>query len=231
MASAVDISEFLQAELSRRGKPETSAIEGAAWLDRAGLLKDRVDRPGAPLRDLLREGQIDGAEQRPPSKNGRWFITARSGSVPSRKPLLDLTENDVVDAVCAEIESWGGRVIVRATTMQQGRDIVAELGDLTIAVEAKGATSSKEGTNRFGQRFSSSQITTHVAKAFFTAAATTEVTYSAMAFPDTRVHRARIANVKSAVDELGLGVFWVTETGKVQLEAPWVSRVRQPEAK
>jgi hypothetical protein len=86
-----DINEFLQDELSRRGLPEASAVEAASWLEEAGLLSDSETRPGKPLRDLLRDGAIDASEQRPPRKNGRWFIVrhkARTGEV--RMPRLIL---------------------------------------------------------------------------------------------------------------------------------------------
>lgn len=68
------INRFIQLELSRRGESETTAVEAAAWLERAGLLADSPHRPGLPLRNLLRANAIQGAEQRPPRKYGRWYI-------------------------------------------------------------------------------------------------------------------------------------------------------------
>ena len=69
------INEFLQEHLSQPGAAELTAVEAATLLAQAGLLADSRHRPGLPLRNLLRAGQIVGADQRPPRKNGRWFIT------------------------------------------------------------------------------------------------------------------------------------------------------------
>ncbi len=75
MASqAALVSAFLQDELTSRRLDEVAAVEAARWLDRRNLLRDSPSRPGLPLRNLLRAGQITGSEQRPQQSNGRWFI-------------------------------------------------------------------------------------------------------------------------------------------------------------
>ena len=53
---------------------EVTAVEANIWLDEAGLLKNRPDRLGGPLRSILREGKIKNSEQRPNHPYGRWFI-------------------------------------------------------------------------------------------------------------------------------------------------------------
>lgn len=68
------VSAFLQDELTRRRLDEVAAVEAARWLDRKHVLRDSPSRPGLPLRNLLRAGQITGGEQRPQQSNGRWFI-------------------------------------------------------------------------------------------------------------------------------------------------------------
>jgi hypothetical protein len=68
------VSSYIQAELVRRDLMEVDAVTAAAWLDAAGILRDSPTRPGLPLRRLLRRGEIACADQRPPVKNGRWFI-------------------------------------------------------------------------------------------------------------------------------------------------------------
>lgn len=75
--SAVHINAFLQDRLRALGLVEVTAVEAARWLDKARLLKDSDSRPGLPLRNMLRADQIIGAEQRPPRKYGRWFITSQ----------------------------------------------------------------------------------------------------------------------------------------------------------
>jgi excisionase family DNA binding protein len=69
------INGYLQGCLYDRDRHEVPAVEAACWLDDAGLLTDSESRPGLPLRNLLRAGQIMGADQRPARRNGRWYIT------------------------------------------------------------------------------------------------------------------------------------------------------------
>lgn len=65
------INRFLQSKLQQSALESIRAVEAAAWLDRAGLLRDSTARPGKPLRDLLRRGVITGQRQ---EGNRRWFI-------------------------------------------------------------------------------------------------------------------------------------------------------------
>lgn len=76
-----------------------------------------------------------------------------------------LTENDVIDAVCRTLLERGWETTSTATTRQRGDDVVAKKGRVTMLVEAKGATSSKSNTARFGVEFSPGQVRTHVAVA------------------------------------------------------------------
>ena len=71
MADLDLINQYLQAELDRRNLASVSAVDAAAWLHEAGLLKDSGGRPGLPLRNLLRDKQILGQRQ---ESNSRWFI-------------------------------------------------------------------------------------------------------------------------------------------------------------
>jgi hypothetical protein len=55
---------------------QVAAVDAARELDRQDLLRDRPDRRGLPLRNLLRKGRIDHAYQ----EAGRWwFIRCGSG--------------------------------------------------------------------------------------------------------------------------------------------------------
>lgn len=80
MAAPGRINSFLQKELASRGLDEVAVAEAAVWLDEAELLPGSPARLGKPLRVLLRDGGIDGADQRPPVSNGRWFITRTASS-------------------------------------------------------------------------------------------------------------------------------------------------------
>jgi hypothetical protein len=74
MADTDKISKFLQEKLREENLIEVKATTAAIWLDDAGLLKDDKQRPGRNLRQLCRENRILGQIQRPPAKNGNWFI-------------------------------------------------------------------------------------------------------------------------------------------------------------
>ena len=74
MAEIEGINAHLQSRLLAEDRVEVNAVEAARWLDEQGLLADRKERPGLPLRRLLRRGLIEGAEQRPRRPYGRWRI-------------------------------------------------------------------------------------------------------------------------------------------------------------
>lgn len=74
MANIQRVNDFIQAELRKRKLDRVTAVEAAQWLDKAGILKDSASRPGKPLRDLLRAGEITGQEQ---EANNRWFIYSK----------------------------------------------------------------------------------------------------------------------------------------------------------
>ncbi|WP_346338297.1 hypothetical protein [Vibrio parahaemolyticus] len=77
-----------------------------------------------------------------------------------------LTENKIVDLVCSQLELDGLTISQKLDTTQTGIDIVAvsETGKKYF-VEAKGATSSKKLTKRYGQEFNKSQVKTHIGMA------------------------------------------------------------------
>jgi hypothetical protein len=79
------ISRFIQAELSRRGLTEVTAVEAAEWLDRAGLLGDSTQRKGKNLRRLLRDHRIPGAVRLPA---GHWRIRVSSSQHEDLSRLL-----------------------------------------------------------------------------------------------------------------------------------------------
>jgi hypothetical protein len=87
--SVAELNRVLQAELRRRGLAEVAAVAAAQWLDGADVLADSSSRPGLPSRNMLRAGDIEGAEQRPAAPHGRWYIHAikpRSGSRATPEP-------------------------------------------------------------------------------------------------------------------------------------------------
>ena len=82
-----------------------------------------------------------------------------------------LTESDVIAAVCDYLRDHAYRVTQQLTETEAGDDIIAVAPDgQQVMIEAKGETSSKSHTTRYGKPFSPSQVLDHVSKAFYRAA-------------------------------------------------------------
>ncbi|SRR5258706_15542022 len=132
-----------------------------------------------------------------------------------------LTENDVVDAVAAYLSSLGYTVESKCTTFERGVDIVALHGTTgrRLRVDAKGGTSSKDYTDRFGKRFNGGQVRSHVSRALYEAAVMLgaypgdEV---ALALPDDEHHRRRVDAIRAVLDRLAIVVFFVGDDRSVR---------------
>lgn len=122
-----------------------------------------------------------------------------------------LTENDVVEAVRKTLEAEGWQISHLSTTNQRGPDIEAVREGSRLVVEAKGETSSKSASARYGSPFDANQVVVHVARAVFTALVAQEdgITSSAIAFPSTTAHIAQVGRVEKTLHRLGIRVFWV----------------------
>lgn len=134
-----------------------------------------------------------------------------------------LTEDEVLQAVKKHLLAQGLRVETVATSSEHGPDLVATPPDgrWQLVVEAKGQTSSRSASARFGKEFDGAQVQSHVARAFFTAAAALSGdpsgrTRGAIALPNTSRHREQVRKIERAVRILGLGVFLVEADGSVQ---------------
>lgn len=161
--------------------------------------------------------------------------TVRSTSAPAEPAFVAsstnglLTENDVIRAVSAFLQAGGYQILSSATTEQHGVDIVArsvtpELHDLYI--EAKGATSSKEGTARAGQAFTDSQQLDHISKAIYASMKAYSTTRPSdapnrevgIALPVTMHHERHIGRIRPALKKFGIRVYWVSQDGNVTVE-------------
>lgn len=91
MKDVIQINRFLQSELTTRYLHEVTAVDAAVWLEQARLLMDSPNRPGKPLRDLLRNGKIDGAY-----RNGRYWFVRKVERLKAESPspvLADILDN------------------------------------------------------------------------------------------------------------------------------------------
>lgn len=67
------IIKFIDEYLIKTGRTSIDPVEANALLAKAGILRDSIDRPGKPLRDLLRKGQLPHAFQAG-GKGSSWTI-------------------------------------------------------------------------------------------------------------------------------------------------------------
>jgi len=134
-----------------------------------------------------------------------------------------LTENQVIEAVCRFLELNGWQIIKKARTTQKGHDIIASKKGLGLKIEAKGETSDRQGSARYGRPFDSAQCRDHVANAFYSAAAALHTSglselVVGIALPKTPKHRELVNDIKIALDKLEIAVFWVDKDMRVNLD-------------
>ena len=136
-----------------------------------------------------------------------------------------LNENEVVDAIAVHLASCGWEVHQALHGHQRGVDIRATGPDGThLVVEAKGGTSSRPGSAKYGKPMSPGEVRINIAEAFYTAAvALTQpaVGRSAMGFHDDERHRRFTDPLVAAARALGIGIFWVGDDRQVHLDADW----------
>ena len=141
-----------------------------------------------------------------------------------------LFESDVVNAVCTELQARGYQIIQKLHTAEQGDDIIALKRTAPVRelhVEAKGETSSRKGSRRYGKPFSSAQIRVHVGQAFYKAAVVLATkgegveVRAGIALPNTKGHHSVVDKIAPVLNQLGIAVFWVQEGGEVQIASPW----------
>jgi hypothetical protein len=133
-----------------------------------------------------------------------------------------VTENQVVDATAEALAAHGWRLKQKLTTKQQGVDIILERDGQELHVEAKGYTSSKEGTTRYGQPFSGGQLFDHTSKAIYKAlkVASGGIDIAAVALPDDPKTKLLVGDVKVALDRMGVLVIWVDHEDGSTAELP-----------
>ena len=128
-----------------------------------------------------------------------------------------LTENDIIDVLKSHLEKSGYKIIQSHRTNEKGIDLIVENESEVLYIEAKGETSSKSYTSRYGKPFNNNQIKSHVSRAILASmqVLTTEhskkKTKTAIALPDTIGHRKLVNSIMEGLNKLGIKVFWVSE--------------------
>lgn len=133
-----------------------------------------------------------------------------------------LDENQVVVAVCRHLMTTNFRIVHQLTTREHGIDIIAVHlhSGREFRIEAKGATSSIEGSRNHGRPFGPTQFRKRAHEAFFTAVqmrcdCPDWNVLIGMAFPDVPHYRTFMARVAPIVCKLGFIVLFVSESGDV----------------
>lgn len=134
-----------------------------------------------------------------------------------------LTEYEVVKAVCGFLENNGFQVRQALCETERGVDILAMSpnGQRQVSIEAKGETSSKPSTNRYGKAFNGGQVLDHVSKALYCAARECSSSLAGIALPKNELHVKCVNRILPALRTLQIEVFWVLPDGKVEPEQIW----------
>jgi hypothetical protein len=130
-----------------------------------------------------------------------------------------LTENEIIKHTCVFLQNNGYRIISQCNTDEKGIDIAAFHSEKGVCcIEAKGQTSSKKDSARFGKKFDSTQINTHIAVAILKSFKTKQnpgVTNVAISLPDDEGHRRVLDSIDLSLKKSGIKVFLVSGDGSV----------------
>lgn len=128
-----------------------------------------------------------------------------------------ITENDVIDYVERHFVKQGGKTESKANTKQKGIDLIIDFQDKKFFIEAKGETSSKEHSNRYGQAFTTNQITNHIARAIFTTLKLQSKNENKnevyiIAFPNTAQHKIQLEKISARLKKINIEIYLVNKT-------------------
>ena len=131
-----------------------------------------------------------------------------------------LTENDVIRLTCQKLITMGYEIVQRLHTTQHGVDIIASKDGHMLLIEAKGATSATENTNRYGMEFSNNQVKHHVAMALYAIAKlmtinAEETNIFCIALPNNENHINAVNAIDKVIKRLDIKLIWVRENGEV----------------
>jgi hypothetical protein len=128
-----------------------------------------------------------------------------------------MNENAIVDAVCGRLVGEGCEIVSRCTTTQRGIDVLARTAKgQHYYVEAKGGTSTREGSPRFGKAYVPSQIFDRVAKGVFTCLQlrskhpNTSDERVVLALPDDERFRAYVQSIEPQLRAVAIDVWFIS---------------------
>ena len=97
-----EIRNVLDDYLRKTGKESIGAVEANALLDKAGILKDNPQRPGLPLRNKLRNGELPHAYQKA-GKGSEWVIPLSTAERPAGKASEKKKGNSILQRAMENI--------------------------------------------------------------------------------------------------------------------------------
>lgn len=127
-----------------------------------------------------------------------------------------LTENNIVDYLENYFQGKGGKIICKSNTKQTGIDLQVEINGKTCWIEAKGASSSKTYTSRFGLPFTNNQITNHITRAILKTLKIQSKTDKRkskyiIAFPSEDNHRKQLGLLRDRLAEINIEIYLVSK--------------------
>jgi Holliday junction resolvase-like predicted endonuclease len=131
-----------------------------------------------------------------------------------------LTENDVVKIVSQYLKNKGYKILTTSKTTEKGIDLIAihpEKGK--CFVEAKGGTSSKEGTKRYGEPFSKNQIKDHIGSALLQTLKLKQENENSdvyIAVPFEKKHLQIFESIKKCLLQINIKVLFAKFDGSVE---------------
>lgn len=134
-----------------------------------------------------------------------------------------MNENHVIAELKQYLQRRDYLLISECSTIMQGIDLVMMKGSQEIWIEAKGSTSSRETSNRFGKVFNDAQCHDHFSRAFFKACQMRDEAKQslkdvriAMAFSHTKYYQKYCNRTNATRKELGIGLFWIKGNGTIE---------------
>src|SRR5271154_3315929 len=134
-----------------------------------------------------------------------------------------MNENDVIAELKKYLHGENYKLISECSTTMQGKDLVMSKDSQEIWIEAKGKTSARETSSRFGLGFNDAQCHDHFSRAFFKACEMRDEAKRsgkdvriAMAFAHTKHYQKYCDRTNGTRKELGIGLFWIKENRIVE---------------
>lgn len=201
--------------------PVKQAFEVATGIPRADVISHTARRHlGALGFELIGEIESRGASSPRPRSQTKAAV-----NVP-HAPELDewFTEAQVQSKVVAHLVAKGYRILSVAdtATRERGIDIVAALGDQTVAIEVKGYPSKNYADPRRAGEVKRTQPSNQAKHWYAQAVLASMITRSrrpndraVIALPDFPKYRDICAETSGSLDSCGVEVWWVSATGDV----------------